>query len=220
MECNFLSSTDRWQMSRSTNISTHFCFSNYRFRDITILIYWLPKSRTMSRRVFRKQTIRWQTSISANAFYASSYGFGDITILHFWSPKNWSRSRSVIFAITLLDGKLQNLQTSPTHFCANSYRFQRHNNFKSLTPRSRSRSRCAIFTIIPFDGKCPILPTSFFYFWFSLRCALYELHTHRHTNTEMDKSMTICEILQIFLKTKIRRKCELNLHEIWQLYWK
>ena len=40
------------------------------------------------------------------------------------SSKSRSRSQSTIFALTLFDGKCQNLQKTSTHFCANCYHFR------------------------------------------------------------------------------------------------
>ena len=50
---------------------------------------------------------------------ACSHRFRDIRII-IWPSKSRSRSRSTIFALTPFDGKCENLQKSPPHFCASS----------------------------------------------------------------------------------------------------
>ena len=57
-------------------------------------------------------------------FCGSFYRLWDIQILIFLHPKSMSRSQSIIFEITILDARCQNLQISQTHFCASSYCFR------------------------------------------------------------------------------------------------
>ena len=54
----------------------------------------------------------------------SSLDFGMGYKVFFLPPKSRSKSQSAIFSITPFDGKCQNLQMSPTHFCASSYIFR------------------------------------------------------------------------------------------------
>ena len=48
----------------------------------------------------------------------------DIYYFYILPSKSRSRSCSTIFTMTQFDGKCQNLQKIPVHFCANSYRFR------------------------------------------------------------------------------------------------
>ena len=86
-------------------------------------------------------------------FFASSHRFRH-KYLNFFNFQKVGQS--TIFAITPIDGKCQNLQMSPTHFCATLTVSQIKINKKFGPSKSRSRSRSEIFTITPFDGKCQI----------------------------------------------------------------
>ena len=95
---------------------------------------------------FRNHTIRWLMSKSTNVFHillGSSYRFRDFQIFYIGPSKSRSRSRSAIFAITLFDGKCQNLRMLSENICASSYRFRDITFFNLLPPKGISRSRSA-----------------------------------------------------------------------------
>ena len=74
--------------------------------------------------------------------------------------------------MTSFDGRFQNLQMSPTHFCASAFHFRDIKIKKKLPSKSRSRSRntilsikpSAICAITPFDGKFQNLQMSILHF--------------------------------------------------------
>ena len=63
--------------------------------------------------------------------------------------------------MTPFNGKCQNLQMSPTHFCTSSYHFR---DIKNLPSKRRSRSHIKIFPITPFDNIFPNLKMSLTHF--------------------------------------------------------
>ena len=94
---------------------TSFCASSYRFRDIQILNFWRPKSRSRSQSeifsIIRRQRSKF-TNVSHTFFVCYFLPFQRYEIFNFLPPKSRSRSRSAILAITPFDGKYQHLQTS------------------------------------------------------------------------------------------------------------
>ena len=63
------------------------------------------------------------------------------------------QGHSAIFIIRPFDGKCQNVQMTPTHFCASSYRFRDITILNCWPQKRRLRSWSAILANTPFNGK-------------------------------------------------------------------
>ena len=87
-----------------------------------------------------------------------------LKVLIFLPSKSRSRSQSIIVTMTMFNGKCQNLQKTPTHFCASYYCFR---DLKYLNFVSLKHGKCHIEQIYAstlFDGKCSNLQKTPTYF--------------------------------------------------------
>ena len=110
------------------------------------------------------------------------------------------------FQITPFDGKCQNLQIFPTHFCASSYCFR--DIIFYLKKRSRSWRSRSLSAITPFDDKCQIYKRHFFVFDFCQDMTYADdfnrhTHTHTHRQTLRQTQKRTSPIVQICLKRPI-----------------
>ena len=116
-------------------VNSYVCTSSHGFRDIEVSNCLPSNSRTRSLGVnFAMVSLVGKSIKVIVNFCASSHRFIDINIKNCWPSKSRSRSWNAIFAITPFDGKCQNLQKTPTHFCARYCRFRYINilTFKML----------------------------------------------------------------------------------------
>ena len=116
-----------------------------------------------------------------------------------------SRSWSAIFSITPFDGKCQNLQICPTHFCASSYH-SRDINIKRISPPKVGKGHRVRFSHLHHSmANVEIYQCHFFTFViFAKVWLMWTILIDRHKHTETDKPMAIGEILQICLKNNLK----------------
>ena len=127
-ECNFSKYIVRRQMSKFTNVSQAFLPWILQFQIYNIYKKTYFNKVGQCHEVQFSQLHRSMANVKNLRMFLHIFElaltFSEIKMLNFLPLKSRSRSRCAIFAIIPFDGKCQNLQMSPIHFCARPYRFR------------------------------------------------------------------------------------------------